>query len=72
MPALGFNTGVTNSSLYGSPDIAITGFDELGVTPLHAALYGRKVEVAKLLLAGGADVRLRLDSRLNRGRQLWL
>jgi hypothetical protein len=33
MPALGFNTGVTNPTLYGSPDVVITGFDELGVTP---------------------------------------
>ncbi|HMJ63128.1 MAG TPA: hypothetical protein VK493_15255 [Bryobacteraceae bacterium] len=33
MPALGLNTGVTNSSLYGAPDILITGFDELGITP---------------------------------------
>ena len=33
--------------------------NELGVMPLHAALYGRKVEVAKLLLAHGADVTAR-------------
>ncbi len=33
IPALGLNTGVTNPSLYGSPDISITGFDEIGVTP---------------------------------------
>jgi hypothetical protein len=33
LPALGFNTGVTNPSLYGSPDIAITNFDEIGLTP---------------------------------------
>lgn len=31
----------------------------LGVTPLHAALYGRRVEMAKRLLAFGADVTAR-------------
>jgi RNA polymerase sigma factor (sigma-70 family) len=30
----------------------------LGVTPLHAALFGRRPEIVKLLLAHGADVRL--------------
>ncbi len=33
LPALGFNTGVTNPSLFGSPDISIGGFDEIGLTP---------------------------------------
>lgn len=33
IPALGLNTGVTDPSLYGSPDILINGFDEIGVTP---------------------------------------
>lgn len=33
LPALGFNTGVTNPSLFGSPDIAINGYDEIGLTP---------------------------------------
>jgi hypothetical protein len=33
MPALGFNTGVTDPSLFGSPDITINGFDEIGLTP---------------------------------------
>ena len=33
MPALGFNTGVTDPSLLGSPDITINGFDEIGLTP---------------------------------------
>ena len=33
--------------------------NELGVTPLHAALYGRRVGAAKLLLACGADVTAR-------------
>jgi hypothetical protein len=33
MPALGLNTGVTNPTLFGSPDLLINGFDELGVTP---------------------------------------
>ena len=33
IPALGLNTGVTNSSLFGAPDIKITGFDEIGLTP---------------------------------------
>ncbi len=33
IPALGLNTGVTNPSLFGSPDIAINGFDEIGITP---------------------------------------
>ncbi len=33
IPALGLNTGVTNPSLYGSPDITINGFDEIGLTP---------------------------------------
>ena len=33
IPALGLNTGVTDPSLYGSPDIKIQGFDELGLTP---------------------------------------
>lgn len=31
--AAGLNTGVTNPSLNGSPDIAISGFDEIGLTP---------------------------------------
>ena len=31
--AAGLNTGVTNPSLLGSPDIAINGFDEIGLTP---------------------------------------
>jgi hypothetical protein len=31
--AAGLNTGVTNPNLLGSPDIAITGFDEIGLTP---------------------------------------
>ena len=33
IPALGFNTGVTNPTLFGSPDILINGFDEIGLTP---------------------------------------
>ena len=33
IPALGLNTGVTNPSLFGSPDITIAGFDEIGLTP---------------------------------------
>ena len=33
IPSLGLNTGVTNPSLYGSPDITISGFDEIGLTP---------------------------------------
>jgi hypothetical protein len=32
IPALGFNTGVTNPALFGSPNISITGFDGLGLT----------------------------------------
>jgi Carboxypeptidase regulatory-like domain len=31
--AAGLNTGVTSSGLTGSPDIAISGFDEIGLTP---------------------------------------
>ncbi len=31
--AAGLNTGVTNPFLSGSPDIAISGFDEIGLTP---------------------------------------
>ena len=31
--AAGLNTGVTSPGLLGSPDIAITGFDEIGLTP---------------------------------------
>lgn len=31
--AAGLNTGVTSSFLSGSPDIAISGFDEIGLTP---------------------------------------
>ena len=31
--AAGFNTGVTNPTLSGSPDITIVGFDEIGLTP---------------------------------------
>jgi hypothetical protein len=31
--ALGLNTGVTNPFLSGAPDIAINGFDEIGLTP---------------------------------------
>ncbi len=31
--AAGLNTGVTNPSLLGSPDMAISGFDEIGLTP---------------------------------------
>ncbi len=33
IPALGLNTGVTNPSLFGSPDITVNGFDEIGLTP---------------------------------------
>ena len=33
MPALGFNTGVTNPADYGSPNINISGFDSTGLTP---------------------------------------
>lgn len=33
IPSLGLNTGVTNPSLFGSPDITINGFDEIGLTP---------------------------------------
>ncbi len=31
--AAGLNTGVTSPGLLGSPDIAISGFDEIGLTP---------------------------------------
>ena len=31
--AAGLNTGVTNPSLLGAPDITINGFDEIGLTP---------------------------------------
>ena len=31
--AAGLNTGVTNPTLLGSPDITISGFDEIGLTP---------------------------------------
>src|SRR5215472_5556971 len=31
--AAGWNTGVTNPTLLGSPDITISGFDEIGLTP---------------------------------------
>jgi hypothetical protein len=31
--AAGLNTGVTNPTLSGSPDITIAGFDEIGLTP---------------------------------------
>jgi len=33
MPALGFNTGVTDPALFGAPAISIKGFDGLGLTP---------------------------------------
>lgn len=33
IPSLGLNTEVINPSLYGSPDISINGFDEIGITP---------------------------------------
>jgi hypothetical protein len=33
MPALGLNTGVTNPSDFGSPNINISGFDSTGLTP---------------------------------------
>jgi hypothetical protein len=33
IPALGLNTGVTSPSLYGSPTITMTPFDQVGVTP---------------------------------------
>lgn len=33
VPALGINTGVTNPTLFGAPNITITGFDNIGVTP---------------------------------------
>ncbi len=32
-PSFGFNTGVTNPSLNGAPDILINGFSEVGLTP---------------------------------------
>jgi Carboxypeptidase regulatory-like domain len=31
--ALGLNTGVTNPTLFGAPDITINGFSETGITP---------------------------------------
>lgn len=31
--ALGLNTGVTNPTLLGAPDIAVSGFSEVGLTP---------------------------------------
>jgi hypothetical protein len=33
LPSIGFNTGVTNPSDFGSPDITISGFDAIGLTP---------------------------------------
>ncbi len=33
MPALGLNTGVTNPTDFGSPNINISGFDSTGLTP---------------------------------------
>ncbi len=33
MPSLGFNTGVTNPTDFGSPFMTITGFDGTGLTP---------------------------------------
>jgi RNA polymerase sigma factor (sigma-70 family) len=33
--------------------------NELQVTPLHAALFGRKIEIAKWLIENGADVNLK-------------
>ena len=33
MPSIGFNTGVTNPQDFGSPDITISGFDSIGLTP---------------------------------------
>ena len=33
MPALGFDTGVTNPTDFGSPHMTITGFDQTGLTP---------------------------------------
>ena len=33
MPALGFNTGVTNPTDFGSPLMTIAGFDKTGLTP---------------------------------------
>ncbi len=33
MPALGLNTGVTNPTDFGSPDMNISGFDSVGLTP---------------------------------------
>ncbi len=33
MPAIGLNTGVTNPTDFGSPNMTITGFDATGLTP---------------------------------------
>ncbi len=33
MPSIGFNTGVTDPADFGSPNITISGFDEIGLTP---------------------------------------
>jgi RNA polymerase sigma factor (sigma-70 family) len=40
-------------------DVNVVSRNDLGVTPLHAALYGRRVGAAKLLLARGAEVNAR-------------
>ena len=67
--AAGLNTGVTNQSLIGSPDIAINGFDEIGLTPPLGRIdtTGHLTETLSLtqgkhqLRFGGEYRRARLD-----------
>jgi RNA polymerase sigma factor (sigma-70 family) len=40
-------------------DIDAVSRHPLGVTPLHAALFGRQIETARLLIEGGADVHIK-------------
>lgn len=51
IPALGLNTGVNNSSLFGAPSINLTGLDPIGITqPLGRKDYtGHITEVATLV-----------------------
>jgi RNA polymerase sigma factor (sigma-70 family) len=44
-------------------DVNVVSRHPIGVTPLHAALFGRQVETARLLIERGADVNARRGGR---------
>lgn len=66
MPALGLNTGVTNPSLYGAPNIAITGFDSVGQTqPLGRKDYTGHITDSATWVKGAHQIRFGGEYRRN-------